>query len=78
MQQVKGRKLKVYNQSRGIYYNIPTILLKGHGLKEFNFNDLMSSDKWMLTKLNKTIKNVEIYYPNIILNDLNFHILILY
>ena len=38
MQQGKGRKLKVYNQSRGMYYNIPTILLKGHGLKEFNFN----------------------------------------
>lgn len=38
MQQIKERKLKVYNQSRGIYCNIPTILLKGHWLKEFNFN----------------------------------------
>ena len=38
MQQVKERKLKVYNQSRNGYSNIPTILLKGHWLKEFNFN----------------------------------------
>ena len=30
MQQVKERKLKVYNQSRNGYSNIPTILLKGH------------------------------------------------
>ena len=38
MQQVKERNLKVYNQSRNGYSNIPTILLKGHWLKEFGFN----------------------------------------
>lgn len=38
MQQSSERKLKVYNQSRGMYFNIPTILLKGNWLKEFNFN----------------------------------------
>ena len=34
----KIRKLKVYNQSRNGYSNIPTILLKGHWLKEFGVN----------------------------------------
>ena len=38
MQQEKERKLKVYNQSRNGYSNIPTILLKGHWLKEFGFD----------------------------------------
>ena len=38
MQQVKERNLTVYNQSRNGYSNIPTILLKGHWLKKFNFN----------------------------------------
>ena len=36
-EQTKTRKLKVYNQSRGNYNNIPTIILKGHWLKEFGF-----------------------------------------
>lgn len=36
-EQTKVRKLKVYNQSRGNYNNIPTIILKGHWLKEFGF-----------------------------------------
>lgn len=36
-EQTKTRKLKVYNQSRGNYSNIPTIILKGHWLKEFEF-----------------------------------------
>jgi len=36
-EQTKTRKLKVYNQSRGNYSNIPTIILKGHWLKEFGF-----------------------------------------
>ena len=38
MQQVKERNLKVYNQSRNGYSNIPTILLKGHWLKKFGVN----------------------------------------
>ena len=38
MEQLKERNLKVYNQSRNGYSNIPTILLKGHWLKEFGFN----------------------------------------
>ena len=36
-EQTKARKLKVYNQSRGNYNNIPTIILKGHWLKEYGF-----------------------------------------
>lgn len=36
-EQTKARKLKVYNQSRSNYSNIPTIILKGHWLKEFGF-----------------------------------------
>ena len=36
-EQTKIRKLKVYNQSRGNYNNIPTIILKGHWLKEYGF-----------------------------------------
>lgn len=36
-EQTKIRKLKVYNQSRGNYSNIPTIILKEHWLKEFGF-----------------------------------------
>ena len=36
-EQTKIRKLKVYNQSRGNYSNIPTIILKGHWLNEFGF-----------------------------------------
>ena len=38
MEQLKERNLKVYNQSRNGYSNIPTILLKGHWLKEFGVN----------------------------------------
>lgn len=37
-EQTKVRKLKVYNQSRGNYSNIPTIILKGHWLKEYGFD----------------------------------------
>lgn len=35
---LKERKLKVYQQSRGNNYNVPTIILKGVWLKEFGFN----------------------------------------
>ena len=35
MEQLKERNLKVYNQSRNGYSNIPTILLKCHWLKDF-------------------------------------------
>ena len=35
---LKERKLKVYQQSRGNNYNVPTIVLKGVCLKEFGFN----------------------------------------
>lgn len=35
---LKERKLKVYQQSRGNNYNVPTIVLKGVWLKEFGFN----------------------------------------
>ena len=37
-EQQKIKKTKVYNQSRGNYSNIPTIILKGHWLKEFRFD----------------------------------------
>lgn len=34
---LKERKLKVYQQSRGSNYNVPTIILKGIWLKELDF-----------------------------------------
>ena len=37
-EQQKTRNLKVYNQSRGNYSNIPTIIFKGHWLKGFGFD----------------------------------------
>ncbi len=42
---------KIWNASR-------YVLMNTEDLKEINLNDLTSSDKWILTKLNKTIKNV--------------------
>ena len=59
MEQVKERFLKVYNQSRNGYNNIPTILLKGHWLKEFNFNMgdqvilICNDDEIIIRKVNK-------------------------
>ena len=38
MEELKERRLKVYDQARGGYYNIPTILLKGHWLEQLGFN----------------------------------------
>ncbi len=42
---------KIWNASRYVLINI-------ENLKEINLDNLTSSDKWILTKLNKTIKNV--------------------
>ena len=42
---------KIWNASR-------YVLMNTEDLKEINLNDLTSSDKWILTKLNKTIKSV--------------------
>ena len=42
---------KIWNASR-------YVLMNTEDLKEINLNDLTSSDKWILTKLNKTIKCV--------------------
>ena len=54
-EQTKIRKLKVYNQSRGNYSNIPTIILKGHWLKKFGFE--IGSIVYIVSKKNKiTIK----------------------
>ena len=59
MEQLKERNLKVYNQSRNGYSNIPTILLKGHWLKEFGFNMgdqvilICNNDEIIIRKLNK-------------------------
>lgn len=59
MEQLKERNLKVYNQSRNGYNNIPTILLKGHWLKEFGFNigDQVvlncNNDEIIIRKVNK-------------------------
>ena len=59
MEQLKERNLKVYNQSRNGYSNIPTILLKGHWLKEFGFNmgDQMilicNNEEIIIRKVNK-------------------------
>ena len=54
-EQTKTRKLKVYNQSRGNYSNIPTIILKGHWIKEFGFEigtkiKVICSDKTIMLK----------------------------
>ena len=59
MEQLKERNLKVYNQSRNGYTNIPTILLKGHWLKEFGFNMgdqvilICNNDEIIIRKVNK-------------------------
>lgn len=59
MEQLKERNLKVYNQSRNGYSNIPTILLKGHWLKEFGFNMgdqvilICNEDEIIIRKVNK-------------------------
>ena len=59
MEQLKERNLKVYNQSRNGYSNIPTILLKGHWLKEFGFNMgdqvilICNNDEIIIRKVNK-------------------------
>ncbi len=42
---------KIWNASR-------YVLMNTEDLKEINLNDLTSSDKWILTKLNNTIKSV--------------------
>lgn len=42
---------KIWNASR-------YVLMNTEDLKEINLDNLTSSDKWILTKLNKTIKNV--------------------
>ena len=59
MEQLKERNLKVYNQSRNGYSNIPTILLKGHWLKEFGFNMgdqvilICNNEEIIIRKVNK-------------------------
>lgn len=59
MEELKERKLKVYNQSRGGYSNIPTILLKGHWLEQFGFNIndkvilICNEDEIIIKKVNK-------------------------
>jgi len=58
---------KLWNASRYVLMNIEDI-------KEINLNDLSIADKWILTKLNKTIKSVtksmEKYDFNIVGNEL--------
>lgn len=59
MEQLKERNLKVYNQSRNGYSNIPTILLKGHWLEQFGFNIndkvilICNEDEIIIKKVNK-------------------------
>ena len=59
MEQLKEWNLKVYNQSRNGYSNIPTILLKGHWLNEFGFNMgdqvilICNNDEIIIRKVNK-------------------------
>ena len=59
MEQLKERNLKVYNQSRNGYSDIPTILLKGHWLKEFGFNMgdqvilICNNEEIIIRKVNK-------------------------
>lgn len=58
---------KIWNASR-------YVLMNTEELKEINLSGLTSSDKWILTKLNKTIKNVRInmdkYDFNLVGNEL--------
>ena len=58
---------KIWNASR-------YVLMNTEDLKEIKLEDLTSSDKWMLTKLNKTIKSVknsmEKYNFNLVGNEL--------
>lgn len=54
---LEERKLKVYQQSRGNNYNVPTIILKGIWLKRFGFtvNDMVviicKKDEILLKKI---------------------------
>ncbi len=58
---------KIWNASR-------YVLMNTEDLKEINLDNLTSSDKWILTKLNKTIKNVRVnmdkYDFNLVGNEL--------
>ena len=58
---------KIWNATR-------YVLMNTEDLKEINFDNLTSSDKWMLSKLNKTIKsitnNMEKYNFNLVGNEL--------
>ena len=76
-EQTKTRKLKVYNQSRGNYSNIPTIILKGHWLKEFGF----LIDSTIIIKCNKNeliIKNKKIHKnEDILLNILKLYAILI-
>lgn len=38
MENIKKRKLKVYNQGQGYRGNVPTIILKGDWLKSLGFD----------------------------------------
>ena len=57
------RKLKVYNQSQGYSWNIPTIILKGEWLKNINFNCgdnisvLCENNKITITKIDDNKNN---------------------
>ena len=56
---LKERNLKVYDQGRGCYGNMPTIILKGHWLKHFGFNlhdqviVICNEDVLIIRKVNK-------------------------
>ena len=58
---------KIWNASRYVLMNVETV-------KELNLDTLTSSDKWILTKLNKTIKsvrkNMDKYDFNVVGNEL--------
>ena len=60
---------KLWNASRFVLMNIET-----YEYKEYDFNNLNISDKWILTKLNNVIKNVrkhmEVYEFNVVGSEL--------
>ncbi len=60
---------KLWNASRFVLMNIET-----YDYKEYDFNNLNISDKWILTKLNNVIKNVrkhmEVYEFNVVGSEL--------
>ena len=60
---------KLWNASRFVFMNIET-----YEYKEYDFNNLNISDKWILTKLNNVIKNVrkhmEVYEFNVVGSEL--------